>query len=69
MECFEVPRLSLDWSIQSKKVRVFVSFLGLLPKGHARRRPWEMGEIVYHKGDWGSHVRDFHLLVTLRAIV
>lgn len=32
MERFEAPRLRPDWSIQSKKNRVFVSFLGLLAK-------------------------------------
>ena len=35
MERFEAPRLRPDWSIQSKKNRVFVSFLGLLAKKKA----------------------------------
>ena len=64
-KCFEAPRLRPAWSIQSKKNRVFVSVLGLL----AKKKALEMQEMVSHKDGWGSHVRKFHLRVTLRAIV
>ena len=32
-------------------------------------RYWKAGETVAHKGSWGSHVRNLHLLVTLQALI
>lgn len=28
--------------------------MGVLPKGHPRGRPWEVGEMVYNKEGWGE---------------
>ena len=33
MECFGVPGLSLDWSIETKKSRALVGSTGVLPRG------------------------------------
>lgn len=44
-----------------------VNFLGILPKEHEGEGPGRWGD--YHKGPWGSHVRDLHLLVTLWAVI
>lgn len=68
-ESFGVIGLKLDWSIQIKNSRAVVSFIGVLSEGHARGRPWVAGESIYHKGVSGSHIRNSHLLVTLRAVI
>lgn len=56
-------------SIQTKKARVLLSSTKVLPKGHTRRKLWEVGKVVDLKGHWGSHTRNFHLLVTLRTVI
>ena len=63
-----VPGLRPDWSIQTKRARVLINptkVLLVLSKEHIRGRHWEAGEIVDHKGCWGSHIRNLHFLVTL----
>lgn len=56
-------------SIQTKKARVLLSSTKVLPKGHTRRKLWEVGKVVDLKGHWGSHTRNLHLLVTLRTVI
>lgn len=41
-----VPGLRLDRPIQTRRSRVLVSSLGVLPKGHTRGRSWEAGETI-----------------------
>lgn len=69
MECFGVPRLSPDWSNQTKKSEILISFEGVLSKGCTRRRSLEAGETACHQGPCGGLVRDLHLSVTLWAVI
>ena len=66
MECFEVPGLRSDWSIQTKKCWVLVSSKGSYLRG-TQAEGLEAGEIVSHKGCWGSHIRN--LLLPLWAVI
>lgn len=64
VECFGVPRLKLNWSIQTKKSGVLVTPTRLISKEGTGRQ-----ETVDKKGYWGSHTRSVHLLVSLQAVV
>lgn len=68
LEYLGVLRLRPNWLIQTKKSRILVNSKKVLSKRCTRGRPWEVGKIVYHKGCWGSHIKNLHLLVTLQAI-
>ena len=46
MECFRVPRLRLDWSIQIKSVGVLVSPLGVVCKGHTGEGPGRQARLL-----------------------
>lgn len=62
-----LPGLRLDLSIQRKKSGVLVNSVGegwvssSVHKG-------EVGENVYVRSCWKSHIRNLHLLVFLRAV-
>lgn len=45
-----VPRLSVDWSVQTKKSGAVVSSMGVLYTGHSRGRPWKM-EALFITGE------------------
>lgn len=62
-EVLWVPRLTLDWSIQTKKNGVSVNSVGILSKGHTKGNPWETKETIDYQGCWESHIRDLYLLV------
>ena len=64
MEVLGVPGLSLDWVVHIKRQGI-VNSMGVLSKGYRKRRPWEAGETVDHKGCWRSHIKNLNLLVTL----
>lgn len=49
----------------NQKEKGFGKLHGSLIWGHTRGRPWAVGEAVYDKGCWGSHVWNLHLFVTL----
>lgn len=66
LECFGVPRLRPDWSLQTKTSRAVVSSVGLLPKGHPGRRG---RPFLDRKGCGGTPTRNLHLLVTLHAVI
>ena len=62
VECFGVPRLRPNWSLQTPNSRVVVSSVELLSEGH----PGRQGRLFFdHEGCWGNPVRSFHLPVTL----
>lgn len=44
MECFGVPGLMPDWSIQTKESEDFISCAGVLSKGRTRGRTWGVRE-------------------------
>lgn len=44
--CFEVPKLSLDQSMETKKNRVLVSSKVVSSNGPTWGRPWEVGETI-----------------------
>lgn len=56
-------------SIQTKKARVLLSSTRVSPKGHPRKKLWEVGKVVDLKRHWGSHTRNLHLLVTLKTVI
>lgn len=49
---------------QTKRAGFWPAPLGGLIQGQHRGRLWEVGETVACKSCWGSHNRNFHLLVT-----
>lgn len=69
VECFGVPRLVQDCTIQTQKSRVLVRFMGSYLRGPQTARPWATGEDAYHMGPWEGHIRNLHLLVTLEAVI
>lgn len=61
VECFGIPRLELDWSIQTTKI--LVTPMRVISMGVDKAyRCWEVGKIVDHTG---YSIRNLHLLVTL----
>ena len=58
MKYFGVPWLRMDWSILTQKNRVWYASHKFYPRDTQMGRPWEAKEIVYHRGSWGSHVRN-----------
>lgn len=46
MDCFGFPGLSPDWSVQTKKSRRLINFVGVLSKGHAKGESWEAGLLI-----------------------
>lgn len=68
VEYVGVPRLKLDWFIQTKKKVGF----WLTTQGSYIKRVQEEGtgsqETVDKKGCWGSHTKSVHLLVSLQTV-
>lgn len=49
-ECFGVPELRPDWSVQTRKTGVLISFVEVLSKWCTRKRPREkVGKTAYQK--------------------
>lgn len=70
VECFGVPQLRPNWSIQTKS-RVWVNSKGrveVLSKGHIKGKPKDVGRLQ-SKGLLGSHFQNLYLLVTQRAVI
>lgn len=68
-EVLWVPRLTLDWSIQTKRNGVLVNSMGIFFKGHTKGIPCETRETIDYQGCWESHIRDLYLPVTLQAVI
>lgn len=67
MECFGVPELKTDWSIQIKN-QGLISNTGFYLRGAKVKSPGARGDYD-HKGCWESHIRNLHLLVNLQVTV
>ena len=64
------PGLRLDWSIQTNKIRVVVSFAvgRVLSKEGTWGQRLKARETIDHPGLWRNHIGNLHLLVTLKVI-
>ena len=63
VECFGVLKLRTDWPVQITMKRVLVSSRGSYLRSTEEEGVGRWGGHA-HKGCWGSHIRNLHLLVT-----
>ena len=58
MKCYGLPRLSVDWPIQTKRIRILVSAVRVSLKGGLWSRPWGLArQLVSRNGSssGGAH--------------
>lgn len=70
MKNFGIYGLRLDWSIQTNKIRVVVSFAvgRVLSKEGTWGQSLKARETIDHPGLWRNHIGNLHLLVTIKVM-
>ena len=63
VECFGVPKESLDLSIKAKERGILGKHCGVISEGYAGKGPGKQ-ERPFHKDYWGSLIKNLVLLVT-----
>lgn len=67
MKCFGVPQLRLDWSVQIKKSRILVSYMGVFSNGYKGKALGYRGNSS-SQGLLGKSYQKLTFAVTLQAI-